>query len=503
MEKIIKSRTSRYAIIIACILISILITRKYMPYDSDIVNSQIFWPDFLKSGMSVFKDWIPTVDSWYLSVYPLHFLFYYIFGSTDVSVVIAATALYLIIIASSVYGITKAITGSEWSSASLILCLLCPAFSYTYGFLVHPFSHNSTNALGLLCIYLALQSYQGRSLLITVLSSLIAIMASVSDPWFLASYLLPLIIGTVIISFKDRSHVKIAFCYALAFTISYSGVIQSFLGIPMHAFTLVKLPVMLENLTQMVFLVGRMLNIFVIQNDISYSLSFITFTCLTLFSLYKLYTLNGIYRFLSFILFFSAAGILSSFVLSYPDVSILSARFFVNLQYICITLSLILTVKFRSVIAAVILALYASGSIYSYSVTPAGLHQKKDETVDFVRFLHQNNLSFGFGSFWRLTHTVTWLSSGKIHVLPIYFNDSDGSIDLKRARAQTMRSWLSNEYLSQQPERQFIAFSKSIGGKCRYDINFCIKGTVAKIGEPSEKLKYEDMVIYVYNKKIQ
>lgn len=473
-----------------------------MPYDSDIVNSQIFWPEFLRSGMDAFRNWIPTVDSWYLSVYPLHFLFYYIFGSTDTSVVIAATAVYLIIISASVYGITKIITGSELASIALVLCLFCPAFSYTYGFLVHPFSHNSTNSLGLLCIYLALQAYQGRSLLITAISSLIAVMASVSDPWFLASYLLPLIIGSIVISFKDHSHVKIAICYAVAFAISYSGAIQSFLGIPIHAFTLVTLPVMFDNLIQMVFLVGRMLNVFVIQHDIAYSLSFIVFTCLTLFALYKLFILGGINKYLSVILLFSAAGILSSFVLSYPDVSILSARFFVNLQYICIALSLILTVKFRSVISAVVLVLYASGSIYSYSITPSGLHQKKDETVDFVRFLHQNNLSFGYGSFWRLTHTVTWFSNEKIHVTPVYFSDIDGAIDMRRSRAQTMRSWLTKDFISHSPARQFIAISSSSGGKCRNDINFCVNGTIDKIGVPDEKLKYNDVVVLVYNKRL-
>ncbi|ELY4577772.1 glycosyltransferase [Cronobacter sakazakii] len=502
METIIKSRTSRYAITIACILISILITRKYMPYDSDIVNSQIFWPDFLRSGMSVFKDWIPTVDSWYLTVYPVHFLFYYLFDSTDVSVVIVATALFLIAIALSSYGISRIATGNEISSLSILIALLCPAFSYTYGFLVHPFSHNSTNAFGMFCVLLSLLAIKNNKVYFSIISGFLSVLAGVSDPWFYASYLLPLIIGTAFISYKDKRNVKHLIVYLISFIAAYSGIIQSFLGIPIHKFSLVPLTVMLENGVQMVFLTGRMLNVLIIQHDLAYAISFCLFFVLTCISIYNLYRSGGVNTYLSLVLFLSLAGIISSFILSYPDVSILSARFFVNIQYIAILLALISAIRLKSIVYSTIIALYCVSSIYSYAATPNGLHQKQDETVDFVRFLHKNNLSFGYGSFWRLTHTVTWFSNGKIHVTPVYFSEKDGSIDLKRARAQTMRSWLSKSYIDNSPDRQFIAISPSIGGKCRNNLDFCVNGTINKIGKPDETLHYGDVTLLVYNKRI-
>jgi hypothetical protein len=85
-----------------------------------------------------------------------------------------------------VYTMSKA-----WHALLAAICLiLLPAYVYTFGFAAHPFSHYSTNFFGVLVFALAFFNIQKKSQPVLWLTTFIALFASISDPWFLATYFL-------------------------------------------------------------------------------------------------------------------------------------------------------------------------------------------------------------------------------------------------------------------------------------------------------------------------
>ncbi|EFW4072445.1 gtrI, partial [Shigella flexneri] len=154
MSICIKQSALKILLALSALLITWLTTR-YFPVEPDVANSPIVWRHILENGISSIHDWKPTVDNWYFTVYPINFLFYMLLGDDGLVALRLSTAVFSIAIVIAAMLTLRKAFGFTPALFSIILLSLIPYFSYTYGFVSHPFSHNSTNAFGFLCLLIS------------------------------------------------------------------------------------------------------------------------------------------------------------------------------------------------------------------------------------------------------------------------------------------------------------------------------------------------------------
>lgn len=495
--------TDVYIYLLSFIIICI-ITSRYFPIEPDVANSPIVWRELSEHGFSAFKNWRPTIDNWYFTVYPFNFLLFFIFDDDGKVPLILATALFSFTIAVTAHSIARKITGKSDCYTYLLIAALSftPMFTNTFGFASHPFSHNSTNMFGMLCVLISLNGICLEKKHLTITSGMLSTIASISDPWFLASYFIPIAIAYAIASFRNKNIILQACIYFTFLAIAMSKIIPLTLGLPVHSFDIIPIELWASNAYWTVLIIGRSLNLFFIESDIAYTASFMIWASVFVYSSIHCYNDGKLKRFLAVFATMSLCGIISSYIISYNGPSFISGRFFLNVT--CVTLLMISVIGSMRIkkIAGVLIIIFIFSSIYSYSLRDKPLHDEEKTARDYINFLKRNDLSFGYGSFWRNANTVTWLSSGDIHVTPIFFNNNDGTVDFNRSRIQTSDLWRTDKFRSAAPTRQFVSIIEygSIDG-C-HNKELCIAGVSRQIGEPDEILHHGEYTILVYNKKI-
>lgn len=476
------------------------LTSRYFPIEADVVNSPIVWRTLSESGLDFYKDWKPTVDNWYFTVYPVNFLFFSILGDDGRVPLVLSTAIFSFIIAVIV---TKTYAKKDdilSYSLSILALTFLSAYSFVYGFVAHPFSHNSTNAYGFIALFIFIANIEKRSFIFSLILSTIMLFASIADPWFLASFFLPVLLVSIVNFRNDKFYILSNSIYILTFILSYSNEIQIALQIPTHNFTLVTTGEMINNFQWLILLVGQSLNIFLISNKFTHIASFCTWVVFIIFCT-TVFFRSPIARNKYLIAILSITGVCSAFVLSYKSPGDMSLRFFMNVTIFTLAVTVLaMTTKLR-IVSTLLLTLFIITSLYSYSVKTNPLRDQTAETKEYIKFLHENKLSYGYGSFWRLSANVNWLAKDDIHITPVFF-DKNGDINFNAVRVQTMKSWHSKKFLEAAPARQFIAIS--LGGdteRCK-DKELCMSTISERFGPPSEVLHFKELTLLVYNKKL-
>ena len=146
-----------------------------------------------------------------------------------------------------------------------------------------------------------------------------------------------------------------------------------------------------------------------------------------------------------------------------------------------------------------VLTLLILNSLTSYSKLNTNVNSDILATNDYINFLKKNNLSYGYGDFWKMTQTVNLLSGGDITAIPIFMRENK-RFDDREVRMQTFRSWYTDEFRAKAPERQFISIAK--GHQCS-DVDACVRNAQIQVGMADEILHWNNYTILVYNKKIK
>ncbi|WP_413739472.1 hypothetical protein ACL2XQ_16830 [Sodalis sp. RH14] len=462
--------------------------------DNDVANSIIVWHEIQLHGFSVLSQWRPTVDNWYLSTYPIHFLLFKLTGSTSISIIkfIEISQVFLAAVISSLICFHK--TRSRY--AFLLIPFFCglSVFAYSVAYISHPFSHNLTNLYGLACVYLYIVKPQQFSFPYEIGLCALIIIASVSDPWFQAAYFLPLFLTSLYSGFIARTQPK-KYVIPLFITgiILFTHIIERLLHLPVARFTLGAPEQMLANAYWFLVGVGGSLNVFFIQTD---NLKIISAIILILLYFYTLITMAK-HDSLDRVIFLSLAGITSAFILSSVPGASYSARFFVNIVYLAIIAIFTSAVyRMHKPLLGFLGILFLSGIYSHWQVAANG----QDRSMSELRaFLEKNDLSYGFGPYWDAkTLALAWDTQWKILIRPIDFDKVTGLM-LRGGRSQTFNYWYIPE-TNDKPQRQFIAVAK--GGEECPDLQLCLDGIVRQFGEPEEKLSFNNLLFYVYNRPI-
>lgn len=490
------------AAIIATLAIAYTLTARYFPVEPDVANSPLVWRGFLTEGFAVFKDWKPTPDNWYFTIYPVNFLLFALLSDDGKLPLIISTSIYISLTAIIIGWMIYTIKRSGIAFLATLCLILLPAYSYTFGFLAHPFSHNSTNFFGVVIVGLSLWNLKRNSLLFAIFYSILALLPAVSDPWFLASYFLPLLLTHIYFSWKGVLQKNITLVFALAFILAMTHVIPRALGLPVQHLHILPFNQWVTNTGWVVVLLGKSMNLFFIDNPKAHIASFILWTFVLAYAALITFKGGKEARFIAIFGTLTIAGIISSFIISYDAPDYISARFFMNAVLFTLTLAFISFSLRKNHIITVIIVLFAASSLYSYQVNQAPLYDQEAQTRAYIGFLKEHNLTFGYGDYWKASNTVNWLSEGKIHITPIFFDKKTYRIQFDNVRSQTLASWLTPEYLKNTPSRQFVAIPAVKSAEATPDVNQRLEAIAQQVGLPDQTLIFQGMTFYIYDRKI-
>lgn len=501
MIGVIKKNALYLIFSLTSIFIAYILTYRYFLYNPDIANSPLVWRAFLKDGFSVFQDWNATQDNWYFTTFPINFLFFKLLDNDGPLPLIISTSLFISLTAIIVAGNVKKITGSNLRAFIALFCLTCvPAYSYTYAFLAHAFSHYSTIFYGAISLSLFLINIERKSISITIINAIVMLLTGTSDPWFLATFFLPFVLAHWFISYKKAVYYKTSIFYSILLLISLTHIPQILLGLPYDHFKLTSFANMLLNVKYTYLLVSKSINIFPIYNHFTGILSLIIW--LYLLSKSFLYSINKNYRltFLSVFTLLSILGILASYILNFNYYIGENARFFCNILFLLIFFTLINQNKNDRYGIYLVMFLYAVSALYSYHKINKPLANNYRNTLEIIDVLQKNQLTYGYSEYWHYANNITWLSYGKVEVTSLIYNENyqDYSINFKDLRLQSFRSHFNEAYAATKPKYQFIM----VENNPEYLKKINIKHFFSVVGQPVKTLKAADMLIYVYDKDI-
>jgi hypothetical protein len=466
--------------------------------DADAANSPIVWRAFLERGWDAFNQWQPTFDNWYFTVYPLNFAIFFLLGDDGLQPLVISSALFIFIISVCVSETVRKYCGNKYGLLAIIAITFISPDLYRNGYFSHPFSHNSTNAYGFVILVLYITSLRSNSVVISLVISTLSLLASVSDPWLLASFFLPILITEVIALACGRKNKFNIAVYALFFLIAASNIVQKVLGLPIHSFMLADLPTMFENLKLAAIITSKILPISTISYGPFEYFVFIVWVIVVAYAALMCILEGGVVRYISIFALLSIMGIYSSSIIGDQTPH---QRFYLNIvPMVIIICCLASSFKNRLIMAPVILSL--ATCLYSYASANVEYKLGKNPVEGYISFLERNDLHYGYGSFWGMNMGVNWLSGGNIHITPVYFHKKTGIVNFKDARVQTMKFWHTPSFIEGKPKRQFISLKEGKTGDQCPDLDLCRNGVESKLGKPDEILTYQGMLFLVYNNRI-
>ena len=466
--------------------------------DADAANSPIVWRAFLEKGWDAFQQWQPTFDNWYFTVYPVNFAIFFLMGDDGLQSLVLSSALFIFIISVCVSEIVRKHCGNNYGLLALVAITFISPDLYRNGYFSHPFSHNSTNAYGFLIFSLYILSLRNRSLLISLSLSALSLLASVSDPWLLASFFLPVIISEAFYLVCEKRNRLNLVIYIAFFLIAASNIVQNIFGLPVHSFALADFSTMVENLKLAAVITSKILPISTLSNEPFEYFIFIFWLSIVAYATLTCVLAGGIARYISIFSILSIMGIYSSSIIGDQ---IPHQRFYLNIVPMVIVICFLASsLKKRLIIAPIILSF--ATCLYLYSSANVEYKLSKNPVDDYISFLERNNLHYGYGSFWGMTMGVNWLSGGTIHITPVYFHRKTGVVNFKDARVQTMKYWHTKAFIEGKAKRQFISLREGKSGDQCADLSLCRNGVESKLGKPDEILNYQGMLILVYDNGI-
>ena len=489
--------------------------------ETDSSHSLMLWYGVNSHGLTWLKDWIFTQDNWLFSLVPFHFLGFLLFGTNFGVAVIGGWLVF--VLSAFISGLVAWQLDAKRSAFLIPLILLfLGTYAHSKGFASYSTSHNVTNLFGLTSLLLIIRWTKKQKTTTLFFILLLLVAGSISDPWMVAAYNLPIVIVSVLLLIFPQIKTERIDCIKL-----FLASVGSIVAVKSHFFGVLNfLPDMYFQLgdwgaikNNSLFLIkdlGGLLNIFPFQNS-NYLVPAVLSIGIIVILLFvniaiavekKLYAQKYFLVFLSFS-FFSIGGIFLAFMLSSIEADSKSARFLLNCFYlIVIGLGVLidlnwerLSITQRLFSASVVLLFLISGIASTFQIWQRpGFAVNDRGTNALIDFLRKNNLSYGYGPYWGSNaNAVTAVSKSSIRIRPVVFNKSNGMM-VTGNRAQSSRRWYTTEDLPTD-QKEFFVFVKSDGEECA-DFDLCIKGLSKQFGEPARVLKYDDAFILVWNQPL-
>ncbi|MBS0350103.1 MAG: hypothetical protein JSR33_02765 [Proteobacteria bacterium] len=514
------------------IIFSILIFGIYASYktsfgiisiNSDVVDTGLLWQGVLKHGWGFIKTWNYNYDNWLLSLFPIHFILFEVFGD---HIKLILWFGYLVFLANILIccWIAYELGAKLAVPAIAILLLYSNYFWYLGGLITFPITHNSTNLYGLICLLLIIKWTKKPRYLYSLLILVFFIIAGISDPWFLSTYGVPILLTQIYLIkeyinstdlAKASSYLIIAILFSFAaiatklfglleFSSQKFIVVFTFKNLLAHICNYVKYLGLIFNL-----LPGR----FNLENHNQFWPSMISFTVMAILAItfnckfLKVKDKNLAELNYLFTNIFSILLVSCSFILLYIPKShfndFMNARYLINIPFfIIMTICIVLEKYWNRFNIVVKIAAFAIGFLYLITSCYSSnylwwqkIDTDKNGYYNLLSFLQQNHLNYGYADYWQ-ANIITWIAHQQVLIRPLTFYDKTGEAT-SNLHLQSSELWYQETDLPKEHTTTFIIVQKE-NSQCQ-DQTSCAEKISQQFGKPEKILTYHDEFIMVWN----
>ena len=490
--------------------------------NADIGETAVLWHGYQQMGWAYLQNWTYNIDNWLLSLLPLHILLFQIFGDKPIVMMWFG---YSMLIANILMCSAIAYTlGARIAALVVPLILLFTNYFNYAGLLTFAITHNSTNFYGLVCLFFVIKWIQKPQLVYLPIIFFLTVVAGFSDPWLWAGYLLPMMIGQFVL-LKQSWHSPdnqyplwmLATLFFALFVIStkifgiFSFVSSVNVPINFHKDWLRSANIVIKDFAWMFNLTPGP---FQFEHFNAAGPGLFTFIVILLLVVTlgikvgkKVAADRVLFNFFLTITLSSIIILFSFFALNEERilVHVTGARYLINsLFFLILGIGVAVELYWRdlnhpfklTVIAITLLYLIASVS----STIPTWKDPIKKNLSEYnplVNFLTENNLTYGYGDYWKTV--VTWLTDGRIRVRPLKFNNAGYVLNpeaLIRGNLQSSKLWYLPAELPKDQPNYFIILEKYEFG-CQ-DVPVCVKSISQQFGPPEKILHVQDYTILVW-----
>jgi hypothetical protein len=506
------------ALAIIGLLVSLRTVMGLFGIEADTSHSLMLWYGMTQHGVGWVRDWLFTQDNWLLSLVPLHFAAFAVWGP-KVSIVLFLG--WVFFVASAVLaGVIAWRVGARRVAVFVFLALLnLNEYAHLYGFVSYSTSHNITNLMGIASL-LVMMSWVSRprgGLLVVLFALLVC--GAVSDPWMLASYNVPLLGLCAWLWYRPLSHLprrQVLVCSAVLL-MSMVAVATKLFGLfdflPYTHFRPGTWDVMNNNAIYLIRNLGGMLGLLPFTGANSFISGFVSLAAIVALIGYAArrmwlarlgLSLPG-WVFMGFAAL-STLCVIGAFVVTAVEAKDYSARFLINVVYLVVIALGILAERAwahagpyfkRAVFAAFGLLLLTSWVTNWSHLIHGPLRFRDTGVTDVVSFFKEHGLSYGYGPYWGANaNAVTAGSLSEVIIRPAVFEHDSGMMRVG-GRAESSRRWYTDEDVPPGTSRYFVML-RSDGEECPR-IEVCVQGLTRQFGAPVTTLTRGDAQILVWD----
>lgn len=479
--------------------------------EADFSDSAMLWLGWHQYGWKFFKAWHYTSDNWLLSLVPIHFMLFYLFGAKPIFVVLTGWSIFILSLV--LLGlIAKKVEAPKTALLLPIVLLFFGPLAYSNISLIYAITHNITNLYGLLTLLMAIFWLQQERIRYLIIAFFSLVFAGVSDPWLLAAYLYPLLFASLIMLalFKTRCSVKkylaLILISLLAFSAIHTRMFHLLHFLSQFDLELSAPSVMLQNTNCLFRLIGETFNIIpdtFLPSSYAIVISSSIFCLLFLCCLYviakKLAAIKKepSHLFLVLVSLASIGAIFLSFIVTFAK-NDNGGRYLINFVFlapllIALNLEWFATRKLKYLAYCTTILFFVtsiSSNVTLWKNQPLSVNANTVQSL--MTFLNTNHLSQGYGPYWgSQANAITWMSHETIRFYPVMFSPENGHIILGE-RSQTSKLW---KYFDNQ--KPFFIFVSNDGEECK-DMKLCAQGIENQFGKPTKILSYQNAFIYIW-----
>lgn len=486
--------------------------------DSDMATIPLIYEAVRQHGLSALAAWHYTQDNWLLSAVlpelPLHTLF-------GLSPWLPALAGWLFFVGScAIVGLLArpAIGSNAALLLSAILLFASPNGLTGTGFLAHPTSHGVTTFWCLLALLPAMACLRGRSAALLLLSAGTLLIATISDPWAKAAFLVPVLIAPPIatVGLPDRRMRRVAMLMALMTLPSWLagshafGLMPSLTSMHFDRGPMSAVPAHLQaGLLGLgtLFELGPSSNNAVVPWNAVAAVLVLVGLCLAAVVLLarRLDRLSGADRVLALVCLLSTAATLAAFGLSSMPADIAFARLVLN-GYFTLPLFLCLAMAGRRFTCGR-MPLLAAGVAFVASGLCSGWQPVREHSVGapgwqdrLTAFLHAHDLHYGYGGYWGSDANSSRVRTlGVVTIRPVGA-PGGGLLPIQPVGSQTFDAWYRPDDADPTTLTRFFV-SVPDPDLCG-DPGACRRLAIRSFGAPERTLIWEGHEILVWSHPI-
>jgi hypothetical protein len=542
---VINHKNSARKIIIAALLLFILFalwtsiheTFAIWNISADTVDMPLLFHGLQVHGIKFLTTWRYTEDNWLLSVGPLSYVIYHLFGVNNFTIIGPG---WIVLVFNAFVGgyilLRLAKKQSIYPSLLYLLVCLLPSLGSIggTGFMAYLMSHNSTMSIvfiSLLCLLVATQKSEPSFVNIWMLLLLYSVfIGGLSDPWFNSAFTLPAILSLALLSLsmKNKSGIYISLLYiSIGLVLSLTKLFGILDFLPSTHYVFVK---SIKQFYQNIYYFSSSLLTFTNAHELlrmDHPLGYAYISGVIYVAASALYYTSIKHKLKAaaenLFIYFSAWSIIimaAAFVFSnFPDGDD-SARFLVNIFYLSFMVIIYAYYKnydgkfYKLLIPILLLLLYSFSSAYQgvQYWKSISLNHNNSSSTSLINFLDDHDLHYGYGGYWASdANAISVISGYHTLIRPVSYEPAykkGNNINFPFAyiigtHGQSSPFWYHKRD-TKKYNNSFLVIANGGGDPELYNnsINSSEKVAIGQFGTPSKIYSFDKKKILVWNKVI-